>query len=57
MSLLFELYYQIHNYYNNIHELKEKIRYYLNHYTEVPKLLNEELVDKFYDNITGIMSK
>jgi len=39
----------------NVFDLKEKIKYYLDHYNEVPKLLNQELIDKFYDNVTDIM--
>lgn len=43
--------------YNNIDELKEKIEYYLTKYDEVPKLLNIDLIENFYDNIADIMGK
>lgn len=40
----------------NVFDLQEKIEYYLDHYKEVPKLLNEELVDNFYENVINIMT-
>lgn len=41
----------------NVFDLQEKIEYYLDHYTEVPKLLNQNLIDNFYDNVINIMQK
>jgi len=41
--------------YNSLEELKEKISFYLSNYSKIPKLLNQNIIDKFYENIIGNM--
>lgn len=41
--------------YNDYDELELKIKYYLEKYNEVPKLLNRDLCEKFYDNLAKEM--
>lgn len=41
--------------YDNYQELKLKIEYYLNNYKKVPKLLNNELCERFYENLAKEM--
>lgn len=43
--------------YLNDNELKEMIKYYLENYTEVPKLLNWDLCKDFFKNINNFMNR